>query len=233
MERKVLTMKADLHIHTNFSYDGLPSPKEVVEAALLKKIDCIAICDHGEIKGAIEAVNFAKGKPILVIPGIEVKSREGDILGLNLKEKIPDHFSAKETIEKIIKLGGLPVIAHPFDFFLYFKRIENFVSFFQERGVAIEVLNASLFFNFSNFEAQEFAKKYNLPFTAGSDSHSTEFIGKAYLEIPGENLEIEEILNQIKKKNTTVSFEKISHWEIFGDHLKRNIAKLRIRNFTK
>jgi hypothetical protein len=226
-------MKADLHIHTNFSYDGLPSPEEVVNSAISKKINCIAITDHGEIKGAIEAVNFAKGKKILVIPGIEIRSQEGDILALNIREKIQDNLSAKETIEKIIELGGLPVIAHPFDFFLYFKKIENYISFFQERGVAIEVLNASLFFNFCNLEAQDFAKKYNLPFTAGSDSHSAEFIGKAYLEIPGENLEIEEILNQIKKKNTKVSFEKISHWEIFGDHLKRNIAKLRMRNLIK
>ena len=226
-------MKADLHIHTNFSYDGLPSPKEVVETAISKKIDCIAICDHGQIKGAIEAQKFSEGKPILVIPGIEVKSKEGDILGLNLKEKIPDKLSARETIEKIIKLGGLPVIAHPFDFFLYFKGMENFSSFFQERGVAIEVFNASIFFNFSNFEAQEFAKKYNLPFTAGSDSHCVEFIGKAYLEIPKENLKIEEVLEEIKKKNVKVSFEKISHWERFGDHLNRVVAKLRMRNFTK
>jgi len=231
MERK--TMKADLHIHTNFSYDGLPSPQEVVEMALLKKIDCIAITDHGEVKGAIEAEKFSQGKNILVIPGIEIKSKEGDILGLNLRKKIPDKLSAKETIEKIIELGGFPVIPHPFDFFIYFKGIENLASFFQERGVAIEVLNASLFFNFSNFEAQEFAKKYNLPFTAGSDAHSAEFIGKAYLEIPKENLKVEEVLEEIKKKNVKVSFEKISHWEIFGDHLKRNIAKLRMRNLIK
>jgi len=233
VEREILIMKADLHIHTNFSYDGLPSPKEVVEAALLKKIDCLAICDHGQIKGAIEAQEFAKGKKILVIPGIEIKSKEGDILGLNIRTKIPDSLSAKETIEKIIKFGGLPVIAHPFDFFLAFREIEKYGSFFRERGVAIEAFNASLFFNFSNFEAQEFAKKYNLPFTAGSDSHSTEFIGKAYLEIPKENLKIEEVLEEIKKKNAKISFEKISNWEKFGDHLKRNIAKLRMRNLIK
>jgi len=226
-------MRADLHIHTNFSYDGLPSPKEVVEMAILKKIDCIAICDHGEVKGAIEAQEFAKEKNILIIPGIEIKSQEGDILGLNLKEKIPDKLSAKETIEKIIRAGGFPVIPHPFDFFIYFKGIENLASFFQERGVAIEVFNASLFFSFSNFEAQEFAKKHNLSFTAGSDSHCLDFLGKAYLEIPKENLKIEEVLEEIKKKNVKIAFEKISHWEIFGDHLKRNIAKLRMRNLIK
>lgn len=223
-------MKADLHIHTNFSYDGLPSPKEVVNSALAKNIDCIAITDHGETKGAIEALNFAKGKPILVIPGIEIKSREGDILALNLQEKIPDKLSAKETIEKITQFGGIPVIAHPFDYFLSFKEIEKHANFFQERGVAIEVFNASLFFNFCNFEAQEFALKYNLPFTVGSDAHSVEFIGKAYLEISKENLSIREFLEEIQKRNAKVSCEKVSNWEKFGDHLKRNIAKFKNLN---
>ena len=227
-------MKADLHIHTNFSYDGLPSPEEVVDWALKKKLDCIAITDHGEIEGAIKAYDFAKDKPILVIPGIEIKSQEGDILGLNLVKKIPDKLSAKETIEKIIELGGFPVIAHPFDYFLSFRGIENYVSFFQEKGVAIEVLNAAIFFDFCNFEAQEFAKKCNLPFTAGSDSHSVEFIGNAYLEIFKENLKTAEaVLEQIKKRDVRISFNKISHWEKFSDYLKRNLAKLRLRNLIK
>lgn len=220
-------MKTDLHIHTNFSYDGLPSPEEVVNSAISKKINCIAITDHGEIKGAIETLNFAKGKPILVIPGIEIRSQEGDILALNIREKIPDGLSAKETIEKIIKLGGFPVIAHPFDYFLSFREIEKHSDFFSKMGVAIEVFNASLFFNFCNLEATEFALKHNLPFTAGSDAHSIEFIGKAYLEIPKENLSVEEVLEEIKKRKVKVSFEKISTWEKFGDHFKRNIAKIK------
>jgi hypothetical protein len=231
MERKI--MKADLHIHTNFSYDGLPSPEEVINSAIQKKIDCIAITDHGEIEGAIEALNFAKGKPILVIPGIEIKSQEGDILALNLREKIPDKLSARETIKKIVEFGGLPVVAHPFDYFLSFRGIEKQATFFQEYGVAIEVFNASLFFNFCNFEAQEFAKKYNLPLTVGSDAHSIEFIGKAYLEISKENLTIENVLEEIRKRNGKISSDKISSWEKFGDHLKRNIAKLKNLNRSR
>lgn len=220
-------MKADLHIHTNFSYDGLPSPEEVVNSAIAQKIDCIAICDHGEIKGAIKVLNFAKGKPILVIPGIEIRSPEGDILALNIREKISDGLSAKETIKKIIKLGGLPVIAHPFDYFLSFKEIEKHSDFFSKNGVAIEALNASLFFNFCNFEAIEFALKHNLPFTAGSDAHSIEFIGKAHLEILKEVFSAKEVLEEIRKRNVKISFEKVSTWERFGDHLKRNIAKFK------
>jgi hypothetical protein len=220
-------MKADLHIHTIFSYDGLPSPEEVVEAALLKKIDCIAICDHGEVQGAFQAQKFAKNKSILVIPGIEIRSKDGDILGFNVQKKIPDGLSTKETIEEILKQGGMAAIAHPFDYFLPFSQIEKYISFFKEKKVAIEVVNGSLFFNFANLDAQSFAKDHNLPFVAGSDAHSIDFIGKAYLEIPGENLSIEEVLKNIQNKNVKVKVEKISLWSKFGDHLKRNIAKLR------
>lgn len=220
-------MKADLHMHTNFSYDGLPSPKEVVSAALSKKIDCICICDHGEIRGAIEALRFAEGKPILVIPGIESRAKEGEVLGLGIQKKIPDGLSVRETIKRIIDQGGLASIPHPFDYFLGFKEIEKYKDFFQEKGVAIEVFNASLFFNFCNIEAQEFAEKNNLPFTAGSDAHCIDFIGTAFLEIPKENLSANEVLEEIRKRNVKVGFGKISFWEKFGDHLKRNIAKFK------
>ncbi|MBZ9578512.1 PHP domain-containing protein [Patescibacteria group bacterium] len=220
-------MKADLHMHTNFSYDGLPFPEEVVNAAISKKIDCICICDHGEIKGAIEALRFAKGKPILVIPGIESRAKEGEVLGLGIQKEIPDGLSVRETIKRIIDQGGLAAIAHPFDYFLGFKEIEKYKDFFQEKGVAIEVFNASLFFNFCNIEALEFAEKFNLPFTAGSDAHSVDFIGKAYLEIPKENLSASEVLEEIRKRNVKVGFEGISFWEKLGDHLKRNIAKFK------
>lgn len=220
-------MRADLHLHTNFSYDGLPSPKEIVNYAISKKIDCICITDHGEIEGAMEALRFANGKPILVIPGIEVGSKAGDILGINVQQKIPNSLSVKETINAIIKQGGMAAIAHPCDYFLYFKDIEKYQDFFQEKKVAIEIFNASLFFNFANIEAKNFADKFNLPFIVGSDAHSLDFIGKAFLEIPGKNLSVEQVLEEIKKRNVKVGFEKISIWEKFGDHLKRNLAKFK------
>lgn len=224
-------MKADLHLHTNFSYDGLPSPKEVVDFSISKKLNCIAICDHKTIEGALEAAEYAKSKPILVIVGIEIKSREGEILGLNVKEKIEENLPAKETIEKIIEQGGMAAIPHPFDYFSWFSKIEDFAEFFKEKKVAIEVFNASLLFGVSNFEAKQFAEKFSLPFVAGSDAHSLDFIGKAYLEIPKENLSIEGVLEEIKKRNAKIGFEKITFGEKFGDHLKRVVARFRKSKF--
>jgi hypothetical protein len=216
-------MKIDFHVHTNFSYDGLFPPKDVVEAAIKKNLDGICITDHGEIAGALEAVTLSDD--ILVIPGIEIKSLEGDILGINVKEKIEEHLSAKETIGRIISLGGLPVIAHPFDFFLAFKKIEKFVNFFQEKGVAIEISNASIFYNVLNDVAAKFCRDFNLPFVAGSDAHSPEFVGKTYIEIPKDNLSIEEILEEIKKRNCKVFSQRTSVLEKFAELLRRGVAK--------
>jgi len=215
-------MKCDFHIHTHYSYDSNSSPKEIIDKAIKEGIDCLAITDHGEVKGALEAIEYAKGKPILIIPGIEVKSKKGDILGLNVKEKIPNGLSARETIRRIKEQGGFVVIPHPFGLFCKFRG--NLKELIKEID-AIEILNASIFGN-GNEIAKKFAKENNLPFTVGTDSHFPNFIGKCYLEIPGENLLIEEIFEKIKKREGKVVGREASFLEKVIDHLRRNIVKI-------
>ena len=65
----------------------------MVKTAIEKKIDCICVTDHGEIRGAIKAMKLAYDKNILVIPGIEILSASGDILGINVRKKIPNGLS--------------------------------------------------------------------------------------------------------------------------------------------
>jgi len=249
-------MKCDLHVHTSFSYDSKSSPKVIVTAALQKGINCIAITDHNEIKGAIEAVRLAFDLPILIIPGIEIKSKQGDILGLNVKKIIPNNLSARETIKEIKKIGGIAIIPHPFGFNCSFKgdlkKIMDLID-------AIEVFNATIFGS-GNKKALAFAQKYNLPFTAGSDAHSPKFLGRTYLEIPGNNLSfeeatvsslaepcdsktrwkkrtkfsslasakasaIEEVFEQIRKRNVKIGGKEASFFEKVIDHSMRNIIK--------
>jgi len=215
-------MKCDLHIHTSYSYDSATHPKEMVEAAIKKRIGCLAITDHSEIKGALEAIEYAKEKSILIIPGIEIKSKEGDILGLNIEKIIPEGLSAKETIKKIKEIGGMAIIPHPFGWFCSFKGDLREIS---KEIDGIEVLNASAF-GPGNKKALAFAQKFNLPFTAGSDAHNLNLVGRAYLEVPGENLSTEEILEKIKNKDVKIGGSEASFFEKIIDHSKRGLAKI-------
>lgn len=220
-------MKADLHIHTNFSYDGLSSPQEMVASAISKGIDCICITDHHEIRGAIEALRFAFSKSILVIPGIEIRTKEGDILGLNVKKIIPGGLSAKETIIEINKLGGMAIIAHPFAWPRNFQG--DLKGLFEQRSnffIGIEVLNASVP-NFANKKALKFAQDFGASFIAASDAHETDFIGKAILEIPGDGLSAEEVLEEIKKRNVKLKKEKVGLFEKITRQTKRSLQKFK------
>lgn len=215
-------MKCDLHIHTFYSYDCNSSPQEMIDAALEKGINCLAITDHGETAGVKEAMEYSADKSILIIPGIEIKTKEGDILGLNIKESIPDGLSAKETVRRIKERGGMVIMPHPFGWIYSFKG--NLKEIVQDID-GIEVLNASIF-GPGNKKALDFAKKYNLPYTAGSDAHSPAFVGKVFLEIVGENLSIEEVLENIKEGKGKIDGKEADFFEKVVEHTMSNVAKI-------
>lgn len=224
-------MKADLHIHTTFSYDGISSPKEVVKAALKKGIDCIGISDHGEIGGAIEAMKAGYDENILVIPCIEIVSSSGDILGINIKKKIPNMLSAEETIKAIRKQGGIAVIPHPFD-----RPITGFSGGAKKiEGIdvdGIEAFNAGVILKRSNNEASDFCQRTSLPFTAGSDAHRAKFIGRGYIELKHVS-SAEELIEEILLKRVKAGGRPLSLWEVFQNSTRADIGRMSSFFFSK
>lgn len=208
-------MKADFHIHSNFS-DGNSSPEEIVDIAISRGINCICIVDHEEVKGAIKAMEYAFDKDILVIPGIEISSRSGDILGINIKKKIPDNLSAEETINEIKKQNGFSSIPHAFHWptnhFLGGKK-----KILDIMPDAIEVFNASSVYNLANKKALDFAQANNFCFTAGSDSHNKKFIGRGYIELRNV-ASAEQVIEEIRSKRIKIGGEKLSLWEIYNNY---------------
>ncbi len=104
---------ADLHMHTIYSYDGTATVPAVLRRAHKVGLDVIAITDHDEIAGALEALELAHHFGVEVIPGIEISTAEGDLLALFVTEIVPAGLSLVETVLKVRELGGVCIAPHP------------------------------------------------------------------------------------------------------------------------
>ncbi len=174
-------LKADLHIHTEYSMDCSTPLEKIINRCLELEINCIAIADHGTTEGALKMQKIA---PFKVIVAEEILTPDGEIMGMFLQETIPSGLSIEQTISQIKAQGALVNIPHPFDSLrglrLDGKELEALV----DQIDTIEVFNAREPFRNPSIKAQAFAEKYDLPGTVGSDAHTIGEIGNACVEMP-------------------------------------------------
>jgi predicted metal-dependent phosphoesterase TrpH/glycosyltransferase involved in cell wall biosynthesis len=173
----------DLHTHTSWSVDCLVEPVELLDHAERQGIGALAITDHNEFGGALEAVELARDRNLTVIPGEEIKTAgQGEVIGLFLREEIPRGLDFEDTIAAIREQGGLVYLPHPFD---RMHSIPDAATL--HRNLAsidvFEVYNARLLFEQYNDEALRFARKYNLTMGAGSDAHVLQGLGTGGLRM--------------------------------------------------
>jgi predicted metal-dependent phosphoesterase TrpH len=168
---------ADLHMHTSWSHDCSIEVDELLDHAEAEGLGAIAITDHNVFGGALEAVERARGRRLLVIPGEEVKTAgQGEVIGLFLQEEIPRGLSFADTVAAIHAQGGLVYVPHPFDRMHAIPEVATLHRNLAEIDV-LEVYNARLLFEGYNDEALRFARKYNLTAGAGSDAHVLQGVG--------------------------------------------------------
>jgi predicted metal-dependent phosphoesterase TrpH len=168
---------ADLHLHTSWSHDCSIDVDELLDHAEAKGLGAIAVTDHNVFGGAQEAVERARGRRLIVIPGEEIKTAEqGEVIGLFLREEIPRGMSFGDTIAAIRAQGGLVYVPHPFDRMHAIPGPATLHRHLAEIDV-FEVYNARLLFEAYNEEALRFARKYNLTPGAGSDAHVLAGVG--------------------------------------------------------
>ncbi len=166
----------DLHLHTAHSHDcSIPVP-DLLDYAEAQGLGGLAITDHNVFSGAVEALELAENRDLIIIPGEEVKTQAGEVIGLFLSEEIPRGMTMAETLEAIRDQGGLAYMPHPFDRLHTIPDPATLHNHLGEIDV-LEVYNARLLFEGFNDEALRFARKYNLTMGAGSDAHVLQGVG--------------------------------------------------------
>jgi predicted metal-dependent phosphoesterase TrpH len=173
-------LRIDLHTHTYYSPDAVTSPQRFVEACQRKGLTCVAVTDHNTIRGALAVQEMA---PLRVIVGEEIRTVEGEIIGLFLREEVPPGLSARETIERVRAQSGLVSLPHPLD------RFRGGIGAERLPGLAplahiIEVMNARTTVGRDNDKAARLAEENGLVGVAVSDAHSPWEMGRAYVEAP-------------------------------------------------
>ena len=166
----------DLHMHTEHSHDCAIPVAELLDYAEAIGLGAIAITDHNVFSGALEAVDLARERGLTVIPGEEVKTTNGEVIGLFLQEEIPRGMTMEETVAAIREQGGLVYMPHPFDRMHTIPDAPTLHRLLPELDV-FEAFNARLLFETYNDEALRFARKYNLTMGAGSDAHVLQGVG--------------------------------------------------------
>jgi predicted metal-dependent phosphoesterase TrpH len=171
-------IEVDLHMHTDHSGDCATPVDVLIHTARDRGLGAIAITDHNEVSGAIEARKLAEELgDIKVIVAEEVKTAEqGEVIGLFLEEKIPKGLTMAETIREIRAQGGLVYVPHPFDRFHSVPDYEHLLDMVEEIDL-LEVFNPRVAVTSFNQEAVRFAAKYRIVPAAGSDSHVAQGLG--------------------------------------------------------
>lgn len=184
---------ADLHVHTTAS-DGMMSPSMVLNyVSIHTRLDTLAITDHNTLEGWERAREF-KARPendhldFDLIPGIEVSSADGHVIGLWIERMIPKGMSAAETVAAIHEQGGLALSPHPYAWLPGLKEFAGVGAKFLELPFdAVEVRNSTPTETLNNHRTALMNRRRTHPIAeyGGSDAHFLWAISRTWTEFPG------------------------------------------------
>ena len=200
-------IRVDLHVHTTYSSDASIQPKTIVDQLYAHPfIKAVVITDHNTVEGYYKVRELASAyQDILIIPGVEVSTIEGDLIVLGVGELPPRPWTVENVIDFARERQALTIAAHPYREYGLGDLTKNY------DVDAIEVLNGASQPHVNKL-AENLAKEMGLPGVAGSDAHQVNELWTVYTEVQASS-DIDDILKTIKKGLIRVaSTEKSIHF---------------------
>jgi predicted metal-dependent phosphoesterase TrpH len=175
-------VRVDCHLHTVASGDANLTLEQLAVRAKENGLDVVCVTDHNETSAAVAAAERDLG--VRIVTGEEIRTPDGDLIGLFLTERIPYVLPLAEVVGRIRAQGGLVYVPHPFDRIR--ASLGAVLPGLCERGDVdvVEVFNAKTDDQALNGQAAALAAAYDLPGGAGSDAHDQDGVGAAWLEMP-------------------------------------------------
>lgn len=194
---------ADLHIHSIYSYDATTTVRAILKQAADVELNVIAITDHDDFRGSLEAQQLAPQYGIEVIPGAEISTSEGHLVALFIKSLPPAGMSLVDTLIHIGEQDGIAIVPHPFNNLpnsLSMEAVLGALANQRVKGVlkGIETHNMGT----QNFDkvARKIAVYLPLAKIASSDAHIYWAVGAGRTEFPGKTTQ--ELRIALERNNT-------------------------------
>jgi predicted metal-dependent phosphoesterase TrpH len=212
--------RLDLHVHSRHSPDSDERVEAIAARASAMGLRGFALTDHNTVAGHAELRALAPRWPALVlVPGVEVSTREGHLLLLGVGEAPAPYLPIDEVLDWARSRGAVPVIAHPFRFF-------HGVGGAVASRAAVPALETRNGHNptGANRRAQALASARRLGSTGGSDAHRADEVGRCTTEFAASVGSVEEVLAELAAGRTTAAGTQLTPSEVL---------RLALRNFGR
>jgi len=222
-QKMALKLKVDLHIHTSNDLveivagrKKLITPKEIIDIAVERQYDAIAITHHGVQYSDKELTNYANQKGLLLIPGVETFIEKKHVLLINFSAK--KHILTYQDLAKHKTDDVLVIAPHPF--YRFMTCVGDDLFRYRDCFDAVEYCHFYYKIFNPNRKAIQVAKQLNLPMVGNSDAHRRFQFGKTYSYVYAEQKTIPAIIRAIKQGKvdyvshplTLVEFLKETLW---------------------